>query len=142
MPSTSETEGEDKISRLLKVRAKINARRPWFRRGESWRYKRMHPQWRKPKGLDNKIRVGRKSRIAMVNIGYRGPKKTRDLHPTGLVEYLVYNQNELDVLNSKNHILRIAGSVGRRKRQTIIESAKVKGFKIANPGRPAAEKEE
>ena len=37
----------------LELRAKIAAHRPDFIRPESWRYKRLETNWRKPKGVDN-----------------------------------------------------------------------------------------
>ena len=43
--------------RLLKVRARISKKRPHFKRFESWRFVRIKDQWRKPRGIDNKMRT-------------------------------------------------------------------------------------
>jgi large subunit ribosomal protein L32e len=41
---------------LLQLRKKIADKRPDFVRQESWRYKKLATNWRKPKGKDNKMR--------------------------------------------------------------------------------------
>ncbi|HHL41650.1 MAG TPA: 50S ribosomal protein L32e, partial [Candidatus Bathyarchaeota archaeon] len=43
--------------RLLKVRKNISKKRPHFKRFESWRFVRIKDQWRKPRGIDNKMRT-------------------------------------------------------------------------------------
>ena len=69
---------------LLKkaVSLKIRTKKPGFERQESWRYKRLKPNWRRPKGIDNKMRRKIKGWPATVNVGYRGPKVVRGLHPS------------------------------------------------------------
>ena len=42
---------------LLEQRKRVSEHRPKFRRQESWRYKRLAENWRKPKGIDNKMRL-------------------------------------------------------------------------------------
>jgi large subunit ribosomal protein L32e len=41
---------------LVKKREMVKKRKPEFRRQESWRYKRVGESWRRPKGLDSKMR--------------------------------------------------------------------------------------
>jgi len=43
--------------RLMKLRKRINKKRPHFKRFESWRFVRIKDQWRKPRGIDNKMRT-------------------------------------------------------------------------------------
>ena len=72
---------------------------------------------------------------AKVKIGYGSSSTTRGRHPRGLIERLVWREAELDLLNPKIHIIRIAGRVGERKRLGIITKAKEQNFHIANPGK-------
>jgi ribosomal protein L32E len=46
--------------RLMKVRSRINKRRPHFKQFESWRFVRVKDHWRKPQGIDNKMRFNLK----------------------------------------------------------------------------------
>ncbi len=119
--------------RLLEKRKKINARRPNFVRQESWRYNRVKKSWRKPKGIDNKMKEKRKGVPAMVSVGYRGPKAVRGLHPSGYLVVHVANIYELDKVDKETEAIIIKHTVGSRKRQTILDTAADLGLKVLNP---------
>ena len=76
------------MKRLLTLRDTQKRRQPSFTRLESWRYKRLKGVWRKPKGIDNHMRLKRKGWPKSVTVGYRSPKKVRGLHPSGFYEKL------------------------------------------------------
>jgi len=125
---------EQELERLLRLRAEMNRRRPDFIRMNSWMLARLDDSWRSPRhSLDNKIRLERKGFPPRVKVGYRGPRAVRGLHPTGLAEVIVHNPSELEGLDPKVHIVRIASTVGRRKRAEIIKKALEMGLRIANP---------
>jgi large subunit ribosomal protein L32e len=120
--------------RLLRIRAQQNRTRPAFPRYESWRYKRLHPPWRRPRGIDNKTRQKVKQGIAMPETGYYGPKAVKGLHPSGLVDVLITSKKELEGLSPKVHGIRIARRLGARKKLELIEFAREAGFRILNIG--------
>jgi len=72
-------------------------------------------------------------------VGYRTPKKVRGIHPSGLIQVIVNNTNELNGLNSKKHGIKISSSVGTKKRLAIIELARSKKLKVLNLGVSYAE---
>ena len=119
--------------KLLEKRKQISARRPKFIRQESWRYKRVKKSWRKPKGIDNKMLEKRKGYPPMVNIGYRGPKAVRGLHPSGYQVVHVANIYELEGVDKETEAIIIKHTVGARKRQAILDTASDLGLKIINP---------
>lgn len=47
--------------------------------------------WRKPKGIDNRVRRRFKGQYLMPNIGYGSAKKTRHLCPDGFKKFVVRN---------------------------------------------------
>jgi large subunit ribosomal protein L32e len=126
---------------LLAARKKVSSRRPKFIRQESWRYDRLAENWRKPKGKDNKMRKQKAGVPAIVKVGYRGPRAARGLHPSGYTDNIVYNSANLAGLDPKKDAVRLAHTVGTRKRREIIEQAVQKGFKILNAGKLAPKKE-
>jgi large subunit ribosomal protein L32e len=119
---------------LLRARKKVSSTRPKFVRQESWRYIRLAENWRKPKGIDNKMRKQVSGVPPLVKVGYRGPKKARGLHPSGYKDRLIHNIRDLEKLDPKIDAARIGHSVGRRKRIDIVNKANALGIKVLNKG--------
>lgn len=122
---------------LLRARKKVSATRPKFVRQESWRYIRLAENWRKPKGVDNKMRKQVSGVPPLVKVGYRGPKRARGLHPSGYRDRLIHNIRDLEKLDPKFDAARIGHSVGRRKRIDIVSRANALGIKVLNRGNAA-----
>mgnify|MGYP000117785271 CR=1 FL=1 len=121
--------------RALQIRERLKKKKPNFVRQESWRYVRLKESWRRPKGLDNKMRRKIKGWPATVNTGYRSPKKARGLHPSGYEEVLVRNPDDLEKIDPAFQVARIASTVGMKKKAQIILRASEKGIHVLNPPR-------
>ena len=127
--------------RALRERRKLQRRlfkrrdKPEFRRYLSWRFWKFERReyWRKPKGNDNKMRLQLKGYPPIVKVGYGTDAELRGLHPSGYEPVRVSNVKELDNLDPSRHIIIIASTVGLRKRLQLVEAARAKGFRIANP---------
>jgi large subunit ribosomal protein L32e len=139
--------GERKASlpqKALRTRKRAKKKKPDFVRPESWRYVKLKENWRKPRGLDHKVRRKIRGWPPGVSVGYRGPKSARGLHPSGYREVLVHNAKEIAEVDPKYEAARIAHTVGKKKRVQIIAEAKKKKVIILNftPVRELVEKEE
>jgi len=130
--------------KALKARKRAKKKKPDFVRSESWRYLKLKESWRRPRGLDHKMRRKIKGWPPTVSVGYRGPKVARGLHPSGYKEVLVHNAKEISNIDPKTEAARIAHTVGKKKRVQIIAEAKKKKVFILNftPIKELVEKEE
>ncbi len=131
---THQPEVSSEIGRLLSIRRSLKARKPTFRRQESWRYGRVHPSWRRPRGIDSKMRRKLRGRPKNVEVGYRSPKKVRGLDGLGRRERLVSNVSQLSEM-SQAEVVRVSGKVGRRKRLAILEKAAELSLHVINSRR-------
>lgn len=116
----------------LRLRKQIKKGTPDFLREEWFRYKRIPKNWRKPDGISSKMRINLKYRPSKVRVGFRGPKDTRGLHPSGFEEVIVNNVMDLESINPKTQAARIGSTVGTKKRISIEKKAEELEVRILN----------
>ncbi|XP_039263144.1 large ribosomal subunit protein eL32-like [Styela clava] len=108
-----------------------------FIRHQSDRYDKLKQNWRKPKGIDNRVRRRFKGQYLMPNIGYGSDKKTKHClrDHRGFKKFLVHNVRELEVLMMSNRTFcaEIAHAVSSRKRKTIVQRAQELDIYVTNP---------
>eukprot|EP00831_Metopus_contortus_P010599 TRINITY_DN1413_c0_g1_i1.p1 TRINITY_DN1413_c0_g1~~TRINITY_DN1413_c0_g1_i1.p1 ORF type:complete len:167 (+),score=15.32 TRINITY_DN1413_c0_g1_i1:1-501(+) len=104
------------------------------RRFQSDRVKKVKPSWRKPRGIDNRVRRRFKGTIRMPTIGYASDKKTKYLLPSGLKKFLVCSLKDLDLLLMHNNAFvgEIAHAISAKTRKLIVERAKELNVKLTN----------
>lgn len=101
-------------------------------------FKSVKARWRKPRGTHNKKRMKYYFMGALPKIGYRNPVALRGNHPSGQKEVLVSSPAQMDGL--KDVVLRVASSVGGKKRALMVEKAKALHLRIVNFGGAAWKK--
>ena len=117
----------------LATRAAQKKKTPSFRRQEWFRYKRLsRTGWKKPRGDDSSQRKNRKYRSALVRVGYGKIAAARGLHPSGFEEVLVNKSSDLEGLDPETQAVRIAKTVGNRKRSAIHDRADDLGLRVLN----------
>lgn len=146
--------------RLLRLRRFMNQKRPKFLHQEHWKLKRYRKApWRKPKGKRSKMRTKERGKPFLVSIGYRGPKAVRGWHPKGVPEITVYNVRDVERIageiqpeelktksqkkakkgkkkpnqQESSYVVRIASTVGTRKKIQIVKAAVENNLYVANP---------
>ncbi|KAK2907183.1 hypothetical protein Q8A67_006168 [Cirrhinus molitorella] len=113
----------------------VKKRTKKFIRHQSDRYVKIKKNWRKPRGIDNRVRRRFKGQMLMPNIGYGSNKRTKHMLPSGFRKFLVHNIKELEVLmmNNKSHCAEIAHNVSSKNRKLIVERAAQLAIKVTNP---------
>lgn len=107
-----------------------------FKRHQSDTKIRVPESWRRPKGIDSRVRRKWRGKVTMPNVGYGSNKKTRHMLPNGFYKFLVHNVSELEVLMMQNrtYCAEIAHNVSARKRIAILDRAAQLDIKVTNPG--------
>merc|ERR1712083_334304 len=113
----------------------VKKRTKKFIRHQSDRYDKVKQSWRKPKGIDNRVRRKFKGMYLMPNIGYGSSKTTRHMMPSGFRKVLIHNVKELEVLMMQNKVYcaEIARGVSSKNRKALIERAAQLAIRITNP---------
>lgn len=122
----------EEIKKKLDKREEIKNRRPDFVRQESFRYKRIPNNWRRPKGYRSKKRLNYKYRGSKAKIGFRSPKEVRGLHPSGFEEVIVHNTKDIEEIDPEKQAARIGSTVGTKKRREIEKKAEEQDIRILN----------
>ncbi|MCD6434755.1 MAG: 50S ribosomal protein L32e [Candidatus Diapherotrites archaeon] len=126
---------ETEAKKLKKLIKKLKKKKPVFRgrfgkKQIRRKSKEKWDKWRRPRGLDIRFY---KEDGAVVDIGYRNPKKIRGLHPSGFEEVVIHNEKEMLGLDPKKHAIKIGRTIGKRKKEVLVSKATAKGFKVLNP---------
>ncbi len=118
--------------KLLKQKLELARTRVEFRRQEWFRYKKFGEEYRKPRGYHSKMREHLARRPPVVDIGFRGPRSVRYLHPSGFTEVLVHNLAELESINAQNEACRFSSTIGMKKLEMLQERADELGIRVLN----------
>jgi|TARA_Y100000310_G_scaffold345671_1_gene468070 large subunit ribosomal protein L32e len=124
------------IKELLELRKQIKNKKPDFVRQDAHKKKRLSKGWRRPRGLHSKVRLNLRGRGKNVSVGYRSPKKARQLHKSGLQQCIIRSTGDLEGLDAKKNCLVISSSLGDKKRILILKKSKELGFNILNIKNP------
>merc|ERR1712058_86378 len=129
------TETDDKMVSAAKHVPIVKKRTKRFHRHQSDRFKCVPSAWRKPKGIDNRVRRRFKGQMVMPSIGFGSNKKTRHMMPSGHKAFLVHNPKDVELLlmHNRTYAAEIAHAVSSKKRVEIIGKAKALGVKVTNP---------
>ncbi len=119
------------MKKELEQRKEQKAKKPGFSRHASHRKPKLADNWRRPKGLQNKLRLNKKSRGPRVSTGYRTPVLVRGRAQSGRKELVIRTKEELLSAEPETHAL-IIGRVGNKRRLELLEEAKKQGFEILN----------
>lgn len=118
------------MEKLIKEKQAMKAKKPNFVRADAHKKTRLGSGWRRPKGLQNKMRLGKKGYRVNVRTGYKTPAVLQDTK-MGLEIVRVYNLAELEALDPKKQAAEIA-KVGRKNKTELIEAAKKKNITLVN----------
>merc|ERR1711868_303957 len=118
------------LSRPKIVKKKTNK----FKRHQSDLHDRVSESWRRPNGIDSRVRRKFKGKTLMPNVGYGSNKKTRHMMPDGFKKFLINNVSDLEMLlmYNRTYAAEVAHSVSRKTREAILERAKVLDIKVTN----------
>ena len=117
---------------LLGLRKKIKNKKPNFNRQDAHKRIKLDKRWRRPKGLQSKMRLKLSGYRKSISTGYGSPKEIKDFDKSGLKIKLISAINALNDINPKEEGIIIASNVGFKKRKEIIKKAKEKEITILN----------
>mmetsp|Transcript_128671 Transcript_128671/g.223079 ORF Transcript_128671/g.223079 Transcript_128671/m.223079 type:complete len:134 (-) Transcript_128671:79-480(-) len=103
----------------------VKKRTKKFPRFQADRFKCMNKAWRKPRGIDCRVRRKFKGTTQMPTIGYGSDKKTRFRLKNGFYKFLVQSPADLEMLlmHNEKYCIEIAHNIGAKKRKEIVERA-------------------
>lgn len=117
----------------LKLRRKLKRKKPIFLRQDWHRKDKLGFKWRRPRGWHSKVRRKYKQSQRMPEAGFSSPHSAFGLHPSGLKDVLIHNPAQVASLEKSKHAIRIASTVGRKKRIEIEKLAAQQGIRVINP---------
>lgn len=118
------------VAKLLEIRKSRN--KPNFQvQNSNDRKKRFPGRWKRPKGLQSKMRERRRGNPKYIEPGYGAPAAIRGATADGLFPVVVSNAAQLDSIRSGQGVV-IASVVGMRKRAEIAAAAAQKKLPLIN----------
>jgi large subunit ribosomal protein L32e len=113
----------------LELRKELKLKKPTFNRQCSGKNIKVGKGWKRPSGIQSKMRLNRKGYAKGIKVGYKSPKAVRGFTAEGFEFVLVSSKTEL---NKDVKAVVISAGVGMKKRLEILEEAKKLGVKVLN----------
>lgn len=119
-------------ARLLEVRKAVKGRKPNFQIQNSNDPKKRWPgRWKRPKGLQSKMRERRKGNPKYIEPGYGSPTAVRGATAEGLFPVVVRNISDLGKVRDGEGVV-ISATVSIRKKAEIAKAAVERKLKLLN----------
>ena len=119
-------------AKLLEVRKAIKGRKPNFQIQNSNDPKKRFPgRWKRPKGLQSKMRERRKSNPKYIEPGYGSPAAVRGATAEGLFPVVVRNVSDLGKVKDDEGVI-ISATVSMRNKLGIAKAAAERKLKLLN----------
>ncbi len=120
------------MKELLTIRKILKSKKPTFIRHDAHKKKRVGTVWRRPTGRQNKMRLHKKGYARGRSTGYGSPVAVRNLSIQGLSQNIVANLKDFSSLDATKDGIIIAGTVGDKKRLSLVAFAEKNKFTILN----------
>jgi len=116
---------------LLELRKKLKVKKPTFIQHDAHKKNRVSSKvWRRPKGRQNKMRLGMKGYARARSTGYGSPVAVRGLSLQGFTKCVVATKKAIDILNPKTDGIIFSRTLGAKKKTDLIAYVQEKGFTI------------
>ena len=116
----------------IKLRKSIKGKKPDFVRQDAHKKKKLASSWRKPRGLQSKMRLAKKGYRKSVTVGYGSPRAARGLDKSGLMPVNVSTIRELEALDKNKEGAVISANVGRKKKADLLRKAESLNISVLN----------
>ena len=126
---------------LRKIRKQVK-RAKRFTRHEYEDYPgKLASSWRRPRGIDSRVRRQFRSNKPLVSIGYGTKREHRHILACGFKKFLVRTPADLEILlmNNREYAAEIANNLNSRKREQIVKRARELNVKVLNPSKKNVE---
>ena len=89
-----------------------------FLRHEFHDFAKLKATWRRPRGIDNRLRRRFRGQAKMTKIGFGSDNKTKFVLPNGFKKFLVNNISDLEVLlmNNRTHCAELSRTLSSKNR--------------------------
>lgn len=124
------------MQRLLQLRRQAKKRKPAFMRQDAHKKVRIKKTWKKPHGLQSKMRLHEKGYNRCVSPGFKSPAQVRCLTRQGLTQVQVSNLDQLKAIDPQTQAAMITKTVGMRNRTGMIKEALSRKITIMNYKHP------
>lgn len=95
---------------------------------------KLKPNWRRPRGIDNRVRRQYRSNKPLVKCGYGQAKKTKYILPNGFKKFLIRNVQDVELLLMNNRVYcgELAHNLNAANRKKIVQRAAELNVKLTN----------
>ena len=122
---------------LVKLRNAMKKKKPYFVKQMARQRKGLKNKWRKPRGSDSKIKIGKKDYPKKIKIGFKGPRKVRGLSRDGFNIVLVKNISDVMKVDKEKDIICLS-NIGNKKKIEIVKKCVELNLKFLNLKNPSA----
>lgn len=121
-----------RMTDAITKRKQIKAKKPVFLAQDTHKKKRIRQRWRRPRGLQSKIRLNKRGYRRGVSSGWRSPIAARGLSPEGLIPVRIETLAQLEALDAKTQGAMVSGRVSIRTKKILYDAAAKKKVTVLN----------